>query len=97
MWLGVSEEERRVNNGSMLYHAICERRKPLDSEVLSLLSPNMEGTLDSTHEVGVETSSFVVLFSKSSIYEALSCVPLLCPAKSFANSPVNDMAEGCVR
>ena len=59
----------------MVYHASNERLNPLRKVVLSLCSGNMEGTLDMTHEVGVETSIFVVVFSKSSKYEALSCVP----------------------
>ena len=81
----------------MVYHASNERLNPLRKVVLSLCSGNMEGTLDMTHEVGVETSIFVVVFSKSSKYEALSCVPWLCPAMSCANSALNEMCEGCVR
>ena len=97
MWPGVSELLRRVNNGSMLYHANNERLKPLASVVLSLCSANMDGTLEMIHEVGVLTSIEDLVFSKSSRYEALSCVPWLWPAISCANSPVNEIFEGCVR
>ena len=69
---GVSDDERRVNNGSIEYHANCERLKPLFSEVLSADSSNIDGTLESTHDVGVETSIELFVFSKSSMYEALS-------------------------
>ena len=36
-------------------------------------------------------------FSKSSIYDALSCVPLAVPEISWANSPVNEICDGCVQ
>ena len=82
MWLGVSDDERRVNKGSMVYHAS---------------RGNIDGTDEITHDVGVDTLMVFFEFSKSSIYDALSCVPRLCPAMSWANSPVNDMCDGCVR
>ena len=37
------------------------------------------------------------VFSKSSRYDALSCVPLACPAMSCANSPVKEICDGCVQ
>jgi hypothetical protein len=49
------------------------------------------------HACGPDTSMPLVVFSKSSRYEALSCVPLACPAMRWANSPVNVICEGCVR
>ena len=64
---------------------------------MSLDSGNIDGTLDSIHDVGVRILILLVEFSKSSIYEALSCVPLLCPAMSWANSPVKEIWEGWVR
>ena len=97
MWLGVSDEERRVKSGSMVYHARRERLKPERSVDLSPDSGNIDGTDEIIHDVGVDTSMVFLVFSKSSMYEALSCVPLLCPAMSCANSPENEMLEGCVR
>ena len=97
MWLGVSDDERRVNNGSIVYHASRERLKPERNVVMSACSGNIDGTDDIIHDVGVDTSMAFFEFSKSSIYDALSCVPRLCPAMSWANSPVNDMCDGCVR
>ena len=81
----------------MLYHASSERLKPLVTESLSLTSLNREGTLDMVHAFGSLTSILLVAFSKSSIYEALSCVPPACPAIRWANSPVKDIWEGCVQ
>ncbi|CDD05929.1 unknown [Prevotella sp. CAG:592] len=57
----------------------------------------MVGTLDIIHDDGVLTSMVFFVFSKSSIYEALSCVPLACPAMSWANSPVKDICDGWVQ
>ena len=81
----------------MLYHASSERLKPLVTESLSLCSLNMEGTLDNTHALGSLTSIPFLAFSKSSMYDALSCVPPACPAMSWANSPVKVICEGCVQ
>ena len=64
---GVSDELRRVNRGSMLYHASSERLYPLCSVVLSLCSGNIDGTLDNTQDVGVDTSMVLLVFSKSSM------------------------------
>ena len=97
MWAGVSDDERRVNSGSMVYHAICERLKPERNVDLSLLSAKMDGTEERTHDVGSSTEILSVVPSKSSIYEALFCSPLACPANSLANSPVKLICEGCVR
>ena len=66
MWAGVSDDERRVNSGSMLYHARSERLKPDLSVVLSLCSANMEGTEESIHDLGELTSMVLLVFSKSS-------------------------------
>ena len=49
------------------------------------------------HALGSLTSMRLVELSKSSMYEALSCVPLAVPAMSWANSPVNVICEGCVQ
>ena len=97
MWPGVSDDERRVKSGSMVYQAMRERLKPERSVFLSFDSWNIDGTLEIIHDVGVDTSMVFFVFSKSSMYDALSCVPWLCPAMSCANSPENDMEEGCVR
>ena len=80
----------------MVYQANCDRLKPLVNPVWSLLSTNIDGTLDNIQLVGVETSILSVAFSKSSRYEALSCTPWFCPAMSWANSPENEMDEGWV-
>ena len=56
----------------MVYHAICERLKPLRSVDLSLYSLNIVGVEDSIHAVGSMTEILSVVFSKSSIYDALS-------------------------
>ena len=49
------------------------------------------------HEVGVDTSMAFFVFSKSSRYEALSCVPCDCPAIRCANSADKEMLDGWVR
>ena len=67
MWLGVRLDERRVNSGSMVYHDISERLKPLLRPVLSRLSANIDGTLEIIHDVGVDTSISLSVFSKSSM------------------------------
>ena len=68
MWPGVRLDERRVKSGSMVYHAICERLKPLVRPVLSRLSANIpDGTLDRSHDVGVEISIRLFACSKSSM------------------------------
>lgn len=72
---GVSDDERRVKSGSMVYQAICERLWPERRVVLSLLSEKVDGTLDRLHDVGSRTLILSVVFSKSSMYDALSCVP----------------------
>ena len=97
MWPGVSELLWYVKRGSMVYHAIWARLKPLASVCLSLDSANMDGTLESTHDLGSDTSMPFFVFSKSSMYDALSCVPPACPAMSCANSVVSDICEGCVQ
>ena len=56
----------------------------------------MEGTLDMIQADGVLTSRALEVFSKSSRYDALSCVPLACPAINWANSAFNDSCEGWV-
>ena len=80
----------------MVYHAICALLYPLASVVLSELSANIDGTLDSTHDFGDDTSIPFFVFSKSSIYEASSCTPLACPAISCANSPLKEICDGWV-
>ncbi len=57
----------------------------------------MDGTLEIIHDVGSLTSMQFLVFSKSSRYEALSCVPLAVPAMSLANSPVKEICDGCVQ
>ena len=81
----------------MLYHESRARLKPLVTESLSAYSGNIVGTLERIHDFGSLTSMAFFVFSKSSIYEALSCVPLACPAISCANSPVNVICDGCVQ
>ena len=81
----------------MLYHASKLRLYPLRSVVLSVDSGKSEGTLEMTQVVGWLTSMVFFVFSKSSKYDARSCVPLLCPAINCANSAERDMCEGCVR
>ena len=63
---------------------------------MSFDSGNIDGTLDIIHDDGELTSIVFLASSKSSIYDALSCVPLLCPAISCANSADRDMFDGCV-
>ena len=53
------------------------------------------GTEDMIQEVGEETSMVFLVFSKSSIYDALSCVPCACPAINCANSAESEIFEGC--
>ena len=77
MWAGVSELLCRVNSGSMLYHASKLRLYPLLSVVLSVDSEKSEGTLDITQLVGWLISIVFFVFSKSSKYDAWSCVPWL--------------------
>ncbi len=81
----------------MLYHESSARLKPLVTESLSAYSAKASGTLESTHDVGSATEMAFLAFSKSSIYEALSCVPLAVPAMSWANSPVKEICDGCVQ
>ncbi len=64
---GVSDDERRVKRGSIVYHAKSERLYPLFSVVLSVDSLNIDGTLESIHDVGVDTSMELSVFSKSSM------------------------------
>ena len=61
MWAGVSELERLVNSGSMLYHARRARLKPLVTESLSARSRNIDGTLESTHDVGAVLGTLEVV------------------------------------
>ena len=75
MWPGVSDDERRVKSGSIVYQAMRERLKPERSVFLSFDSWNIDGTLEIIHDVGVDTSMVFFVFSKSSMYDALSCVP----------------------
>ena len=75
----------------MLYHANKLRLKPLRSVALSVDSGKSEGTLDIIQVVGWLTSIVFFAFSKSSKYDALSCVPLLCPAINCANSAENEI------
>ena len=81
----------------MVYHAKRARLKPLVTESLSAYSLNVLGTLEITHVLGSNTVIPFIELSKSSIYEALSCVPLAVPAISCANSPVKEICEGCVQ
>ena len=50
-----------------------------------------DGTLEIIHDEGVEMSILLVEFSKSSRYDALSWVPWLCPAMSWANSALKEI------
>ena len=80
----------------MLYQASSERLKPLVTESLAY-SLKYLGTLESTHDLGSETLMPFLALSKSSIYEALSCVPPAVPAIRWANSPVKVICEGWVQ
>ncbi len=80
-----------------MYQASKARLNPLLSVALSDCSGNIVGTLESTHDVGADTSMEFFVFSKSSIYEALSCTPPACPAINCANSPVKEICDGCVQ
>ena len=80
--------------GSTLYQANKARFMPLVTSVLSPLSWKVEGTLDMVHCLGLLRSIYDLASSKSSIYEALSCVPPAVRAISWANSPVNEIYEG---
>ena len=86
-----------MNSGSIVYHANRALLKPLVTESLSAYSLNDLGTLEITHDLGSMTLIPFLAFSKSSIYEALSCVPLAVPAIRCANSPVKDIREGWVQ
>ena len=97
IWSGVRVLLSYVKSGSMLYHAIRALLKPLVSPVRSSCSGKSDGVLEMNHDFGSDTSMPFLVFSKSSIYDASSCVPPACPAMSCANSPVNDICEGCVR
>ncbi|CDA44377.1 uncharacterized protein BN693_01767 [Prevotella sp. CAG:5226] len=57
----------------------------------------MEGTLERFHSLGLEISISLFEFSKSSMYEALPCAPLLLPAMSWANSAEKLMLDGVVQ
>ena len=64
---------------------------------MSAYSGNIVGTLDSVHDLGSSTSMPFLAFSKSSMYEALSCVPPAVPAMRCANSPVKEICDGWVQ
>ena len=81
----------------MLYHASLARLKPLVRPLRSSCSGKSDGVLEMNHDLGSDTSMPLFVFSKSSMYDASSCVPPACPAMSCANSPVNDICDGCVR
>jgi len=60
------DELRRVKSGSIVYQASKERLYPLAKVVLSLLSGNIDGTLERLHDVGSNTLILSVVLSKSS-------------------------------
>ena len=63
---GVRDEDRLVNSGAILYHAMSERLNPLLRVVLSVASVKNVGTLEIIHDAGLDTSIVFFVFSKSS-------------------------------